>query len=166
MYRTITDFINDWKTESEATLQIFEVIEEGKKTEKLNENVRSLERLAWHITQSLTEMPHKAGLIEIDTLDNKSIPSTLIEIISTYKKYSQLLMKAVEDNWTDNDLLTTINMYGEDWTKGKILTVLITHQIHHRAQMTIIMRMLDIKVPGIYGPSKEEWIKYGMASMD
>ncbi len=166
MYRTITDFINDCNTESEATLQIFEVIAEDKKSKKLNENVRSLERLAWHITQSLTEMPHKAGLIEIDFLDNKSIPSTLVEIISTYKKYSQLLLKAVEDNWTDIDLLTTINMYVEDWTKGKILTVLINHQIHHRAQMTIIMRLLEIKVPGIYGPSKEEWTKYGMAAME
>lgn len=166
MYRTIADFTDDWTTESEATLQIFEVIEEDKKAEKLNENIRSLERLAWHITQSLTEMPHKAGLMESDFLDNQSIPASIAEIIETYKNYSGLLQQSVKDNWTDSDLLTTINMYGEDWTKGKILTVLINHQIHHRAQMTIIMRLLDIKVPGIYGPSKEEWIKYGMAPME
>jgi uncharacterized damage-inducible protein DinB len=166
MYRTITDFTNDWKTESEATLQIFEVITDDKKAEKLNDNVRSLDRLAWHITQSLTEMTHKAGLIEIDFPDNKSIPSTLVEIINTYKKYSQFITKAVEDKWTNNDLLTEVNMYGENWTRGKILTVLINHQIHHRGQMTIVMRLLGMKVPGVYGPSKEEWIKYGMASME
>jgi uncharacterized damage-inducible protein DinB len=31
-------------------------------------------------------------------------------------------------------------MYGEMWAKGKILAVLIGHQAHHRAQMTVLMR--------------------------
>jgi len=28
--------------------------------------------------------------------------------------------------------------------------------------MTIVMRLQNIEVPGTYGPSKEEWIKFGM----
>lgn len=53
-------------------------------------------------------------------------------------------------------------MYGEMWKKGKILAILINHQSHHRAQLTVLMRQAGLKVPGVYGPSKEEWGEYGM----
>lgn len=32
----------------------------------------------------------------------------------------------------------------------------ISHMIHHRAQLTIYLRQLDAKVPGLYGPSADE----------
>jgi len=30
------------------------------------------------------------------------------------------------------------------------------HIIHHRAQLTVYLRMLDIPIPGLYGPSADE----------
>jgi uncharacterized damage-inducible protein DinB len=52
-------------------------------------------------------------------------------------------------------------MYGEKWTRGVTARVLLNHQTHHRGQMTILMRQAGLKVPGVYGPSKEEWAEYG-----
>jgi uncharacterized damage-inducible protein DinB len=57
-------------------------------------------------------------------------------------------------------------MYGEKWKLGKILFSLVTHQAHHRAQMTVLIRFVGLKVPGIYGPSKEEWAAFGMPAME
>jgi uncharacterized damage-inducible protein DinB len=57
-----------------------------------------------------------------------------------------------------------IPMYGEKWTRGFTLYVLIAHQSHHRGQMTVLMRQAGLKVPGVCGPSKEEWAAYGMAA--
>ena len=37
-----------------------------------------------------------------------------------------------------------------------VLNVLIRHQIHHRGQMTILMRQAGVVVPSVYGPSREE----------
>jgi hypothetical protein len=34
--------------------------------------------------------------------------------------------------------------------------LLINHMIHHRAQLTVYYRMLDVPVPGLYGPSADE----------
>jgi uncharacterized damage-inducible protein DinB len=34
--------------------------------------------------------------------------------------------------------------------------LLISHMIHHRAQLTVYYRMLDVPVPGLYGPSADE----------
>ena len=166
MYRKIEDFITDWKAEEAFTIKIFSKVTEEIKAIKANENIRSLERLAWHITQTLTEMPSKADIIESDVLENKPIPGHFSELIDIYKKHSQNLTKLLAKNWTDADLTEIIEIYGQQWEKRKILGVMAKHQAHHRAQMTILMRLQNIEVPGIYGPSKEEWIKFGMQPQD
>jgi uncharacterized damage-inducible protein DinB len=35
-------------------------------------------------------------------------------------------------------------------------TFVMNHLIHHRAQLTIYMRMIDVPMPGMYGPSADE----------
>jgi uncharacterized damage-inducible protein DinB len=59
-----------------------------------------------------------------------------------------------------------ISAYGQTWKKGMILKMLNGHQIHHRGQMTVLMRQAGLKVPGVYGPSKEEWAAYGMPAQE
>lgn len=162
MYRKIADFIADWKAEEEITSNIFSRIPDEYLSSKVAGNIRSLGRLAWHITQTLTEMPHKAGIIEKDFLENELIPETFGEITRIYKKHSEQLVELLIANWMDADLTEIIEIYGHDWEKRKILSALINHQIHHRAQMTVLMRLQNLDVPGIYGPSKEEWAIYGM----
>lgn len=166
MYRKIEDFIEDWKAEESATLKIFGSIPDSAKATKAAEHVRSLERLAWHITQTLTEMPSKAGLVEEDVLEHEPIPASFKDIIADYKERSGILMDLVQKKWTDSGLTEKIEMYGEQWERRKILSVMVLHQVHHRGQMTALMRVFDLKVPGIYGPSKEEWGTYGMPAME
>lgn len=166
MYCSIEDFVVQWKTEESATLKIFESVYDEVLNHKANEDMRSLGRLALHITQTLTEMPHKAGLVDEDKLENMPIPESMLEIINTYKQCSALLLGELEKRWKDDDLTRTIEIYGEQWECRKVLSVLVLHQVHHRGQMTALMRMLGLKVPGIYGPAKEEWSKYGMPAME
>jgi len=33
--------------------------------------------------------------------------------------------------------------------------VILHHSIHHRAQLTVYLRLLDVPVPGTYGPSAD-----------
>ncbi len=39
---------------------------------------------------------------------------------------------------------------------GVLRGMVISHMIHHRAQLTMYYRMLDVPVPGLYGPSADE----------
>ncbi len=166
MYSNLSDFITDWKAEASFTLKIFEAIPDELILTTVSDNVRSLGRLAWHITQTLTEMPHKAGVVDEDNLDNLPIPESFAKISDIYALYSEALIKNLEQKWSGTDLTESIEIYGQQWEKRKLLSVLITHQIHHRAQMTIVMRLLELNVPGIYGPSKEEWGQFGMEAQD
>jgi uncharacterized damage-inducible protein DinB len=52
-------------------------------------------------------------------------------------------------------------MYGRPWIKGNVLGNFLLHQAHHRGQLSTIMRFADLKVPGVFGPSKDEWTTLG-----
>jgi uncharacterized damage-inducible protein DinB len=32
----------------------------------------------------------------------------------------------------------------------------LNHMVHHRAQLGVYLRLNDVKVPGVYGPSADE----------
>jgi uncharacterized damage-inducible protein DinB len=166
MYRTIKDFIEDWKEEEMLSIKIFLKINDKIKAKKASANTRSLDRLAWHITQTITEMPYKAGIMDKDHLDGLAIPDSMEIIIKTYQKYSEELIDLLAKKWTNTGLTEKIEIYGQQWERRKILHILVKHQTHHRGQMTTIMRLLDQDVPGIYGPSHEEWSQYGMEAQE
>jgi uncharacterized damage-inducible protein DinB len=166
MYRRIEDFQKEWKSQQGYTVKTFSTITEETKGIKISDHVRSLERLAWHITQTLTEMGSHAGLFEQNVLGDLPIPATFAEIIGTYQQYAELFGKAVTSKWTDSSLEDNLDMYGQQWTRGQLLSIVIGHESHHRSQMSVIMRMVGLPVPGIYGPSKEEWESMGMPALD
>lgn len=93
------------------------------------------------------------------------MPLTAAEIADTYAAAARSVAEQVSANWTDETLMQTDEMYGETWSRGQTLLYLIAHQTHHRGQMTILMRQAGLPVPGIYGPSKEEWAAMGMPAM-
>jgi uncharacterized damage-inducible protein DinB len=35
-------------------------------------------------------------------------------------------------------------------------TIMMSHLVHHRAQLGVYYRLLDIPVPGVYGPTADE----------
>lgn len=37
-----------------------------------------------------------------------------------------------------------------------VRNIVINHLVHHRGQLTVYMRLLDIPVPGIFGPSADD----------
>ncbi|XZF15833.1 DinB family protein [Chitinophagaceae bacterium MMS25-I14] len=162
MFRKLEDFFNTWAYESEATLKIFNSLTDASLQQAVYTEGRTLARLANHIIQTLTEMPHNAGLPVEE--QNPSF-TTVAELTAAYAKASEAMMAAVKAAWTDESLDESRNMYGEEWKNGATLFILITHQTHHRGQMTVLMRQAGLKVPGVYGPSKEEWAAYNMPAM-
>ena len=128
--------------------------------------MRSAGRLAWHITLSMSEMISRTGL-SIGTIDrNEPVPEQAERIYLTYADLSAALTAAVRQQWNDDSLDEEISMFGENWQKRKVLASLIKHQIHHRGQLTIVMRQAGLKVAGVYGPSFEEWASMGMKPME
>lgn len=165
MIRKLEDFYSEWAYESESTLKLFALIDEKHFHEQIHPKVRALSRLAFHITNTVGEMMEHTG-IHVDGFEaDEDVYWTKQELIDKYKQYSSSLVEQLKKNWTDADLETKDNMYGEEWKRGTTLNVLIKHQSHHRGELIVIMRVLGMPVAGMYGPCAEEWSAMGMEAM-
>jgi uncharacterized damage-inducible protein DinB len=162
MYRTIKDFEDAWRHESTSTLKMLNALTDASLEQPVTDGHRTLGRIAWHVTVTVPEMADKMG-IGIEEFDcNAPVPKTAKAIVDAYLLVSKKLSERVRLDWEDDTLETTVDMYGETWKRGFGLKALVDHQIHHRGQMTVLMRQAGIKVPPLYGPAKEEWSQYGM----
>ena len=162
MFRIVEDFLNAWKYERESTLKVLSVLTDESLTQEVSSGGRNIARLAWHIAHSVPEMLNRTNLNISGAEHSSPAPSSAQEIVSEYELASQSAAEEVKKHWKDTTLLEEDEMYGMQWKRGATLSILINHQAHHRGQLTILMRQAGLKVPGVYGPSKEEWVAYGM----
>ena len=165
MYRTIKDFKSDWQQETESTLKIFHSLTDASLSQKVTSSGRSLGFLAWHITMTMAEMGGRTGLRVSGPEEKAPVPAHTATLVKAYETAAQSLLNEVKNNWTDETLGETVDMYGEQWTRGFALSSLLRHQTHHRGQMTVLMRQAGLRVPGVCGPSHEEWAQWGMPAM-
>jgi uncharacterized damage-inducible protein DinB len=161
MFLTIDQFSSVWKGETAATLRLFDALTDESLTKPDRPDVRNLGRAAWHIVTTYPEMGGLMGITFDSVTAKDAIPASADQIRQAYRNVSETVLKTVS-NWTDADLLKKDEMYGETWERGKSLWAFLAHEIHHRGQMTIMMRLAGLKVPGLYGPSQEEWKQHGM----
>jgi uncharacterized damage-inducible protein DinB len=162
MYRTVQDFLADWTQENDSTIKVYKNLTDASLKQKVSAEGRSLGRLAWHIVLTLGEMGEKAGLNVNAPPENAPNPNMASAIVEAYEKAGTSLATELKQKWNDGMLFEEIDMYGQKWTRSATLASIIKHQIHHRAQMTVLMRQAGLKVPGVYGPSREEWSQFGM----
>ena len=166
MFRSIDDFDRVWTSERASSIKVMQALTDASLGQPVSAGGRTLGRIAWHIVQTLGEMGGHAGL-KMEAVDDKAPqPATAGAIAGAYATASEAVSHAVKAGWKDADLPGEIDMYGQKWTRGQALLALIAHEAHHRGQMTVLMRQAGIAVPGVYGPSKEEWGAYGMPAQD
>jgi uncharacterized damage-inducible protein DinB len=162
MFHTLDEFYQTWSYESEATMKIFGALTDTSLQQNVTPEGRNLGILAWHITESISEVIERTGLKVFKPLRENFKKTSPKDLLKIYKTTSDSLIENMKANWTNQSLQIEDDMYGEKWKRLYTLGVLITHQIHHRGQMTVLMRQAGLKVPGIYGPSKEEWSQWGL----
>jgi uncharacterized damage-inducible protein DinB len=161
MFRRIADFEKSWAADSEATLKVFRALTDASLGQSVSPGGRTLGRLAWHITCTLGEMPGHVGLEVASPEQESDPPGSAAAIAAAYEKASRSLLAQIK-SWTDATLDVEDDMYGQRWARGFTLHALLEHQIHHRGQMTVLMRQAGLRVPGIYGPAREDWSAMGM----
>ncbi|UOR03534.1 DinB family protein [Hymenobacter aerilatus] len=88
-------------------------------------------------------------------------PTSQEELLARFDEYSATLRQALQA--TDDEQLTdSFRLHrGEhtlfDWPKATAIRLMgLNHSIHHRGQLTVYLRLLDIPIPGLYGPSADE----------
>jgi len=162
MFRTIDEFVHIWSHEFESTQKIFKHITDKSLSQAVVPGGRTIGILAWHIVTTIPEMMNRTGLSIPMPGEEEHPPARAKEIFDAYNTVAAALLETVRDKWTDASLLIEDDMYGEKWKRGDTLSALVFHQVHHRAQITVLMRQAGLRVPGMYGPSREQWAAMGM----
>jgi len=158
MYRSIEEFLTDWNLEAALTLQVLESLTDASLAQAVSDKqARTLGDLGWHLAGSIGVFFGASGL----TLDGPDYrlptPTQAEDIAEAYRQLSESAKKALQEQWTDAKLSEKLLLFGFiDTTYGGVLTTLVRHQIHHRGQMTILMRQAGLVAPSIYGPNEED----------
>ncbi|WP_027087006.1 DinB family protein [Cohnella panacarvi] len=161
MYASIQLFVQDYEEEATATQKLLDRLTDASLKQEVATGYRTLGHLAWHIACS--GMMVAAAGVKFEHPDERGgIPSSAQAIADAYRKAVPALVEAVKSQWTDADLAAVQNIFGQNWSNGTTLNKFIKHEVHHRGQLTILMRQAGLQVAGIYGPAKEEWSAIGM----
>jgi uncharacterized damage-inducible protein DinB len=164
MFRTIADFQKAWTHEREGTLKVLRALTDDSLGQAVSGDDRTLGRMAWHLAQSISEMMPRTGLTVSDPAQDAPVPTSAAAIAEAYERASKAVGDEISAKWNDASLEVEDEMYGEKWPRGQTLQALVVHQAHHRGQMTVLMRQAGLKVPGVYGPAREEWASLGMTA--
>jgi uncharacterized damage-inducible protein DinB len=162
MFLSIESFLQIWEYEASSTQKILDTLTDESLHQSVAKDHRTLGRIAWHIVGTTHEMMSRTGLRFDAPEEGGGVPASAREIADAFRQSNEAFVAALKEQWNDSTLLEERNMYGFTWKNGYTLFVLITHLVHHRGQMTVLMRQAGLKVPGVYGPSREEWADMGM----
>jgi uncharacterized damage-inducible protein DinB len=161
---TITQFFEkQLKEEAETTRKMLKIIPEDKYDWKPHQKSMSVRRLAAHLAElpGWIPMAIDTDVLDFSANDYKATPfKDNIELLSIFevnqKKAEEALPKTTDEYlqniWTmkDGDQVFMAA------TKEYVIRMALSQTIHHRAQMGVFLRLLNIPIPGSYGPSADE----------
>ena len=118
-----------------------------------------------YLTLLVAEIPlwirHMIVDSEIDFVTFKHVsPKTTAEMVAHYDDNIKAAREALEAT-NDEDLQNTFSLKANGqvlYTSPKLADIgaTLNHWVHHRGQLTVYMRLNDIPVPSIYGPSADD----------
>lgn len=124
----------------------------------------TVEKLATHITMLPQFIARILTSDEIDFATPVFAPekfTTAAEMVASFNahaaKSKEVLATAQDEEFGKPFTLRRGDIVFFTLPKMAVIRSLaISHVIHHRAQLQVYLRMLDISVPGFYGPSADE----------
>jgi len=164
MYTSVEQFKKDYGHESATTAKVLgNVTDDSLSTCKSSDDPQTnICQLGWHIATAPDAILGQAGLnIHNPAKGSWVAPegTNSASIVDTYKKAAQDVLEQV-GKWSDNEMHTVKNFFGMEWPLGAALSALVHHEIHHRGQLSVMMRQAGLTVPSIYGPNKEETAEF------
>ena len=160
--RLVDPLIAELEQEAESTRRVLERIPEARLSWRPHPKSMSLGQLALHIA---TTPGGVAQIARMDTMEKPQFdrpePTSKREVLEAL---AQSLESAMEFLRGLDDARAT-----QTWTMmaegkpifslpriGLVRTIMLNHWYHHRGEMQVYLRLLDVPVPPVYGPTADE----------
>jgi len=160
-------FLWQLEHEAETSRKVIARVPEGRNSWKPHERSRELGYLAALVASMPGWVEFMVNRAEL----NLSDPANEVmrtKAVKTRAELCQMLSEGLArsrkalENTTEDDLMKMwrFRMDGKVVSEGPRYAMIadgaMTHLAHHRGQLTVYLRLLDQKVPAIYGPSADE----------
>ena len=154
-------FARELQAEYDATKKCLEKIPENIYSYKPHPKSMELGYLALLVAEiPLWIFTHiKEGIIDFATYKRFQLSTSgvlLQHFEDSFKKAVQALQEVTDDKLEDKFTLQNGGQVLMSTSKKESVGSSINHWVHHRGQLTVYMRLNDIPVPSIYGPSADE----------
>jgi len=156
-------FLKEMEQEAQTTRKMLQRVPTDKFQWRPHLKSMTMQQLATHIAELPTWVTMVLNTSELDFAKNEYKPAVINnteELLEYFEKNlkegKQSLEKATEEallpDWT---LRNGDQIYSVD-KKYEVIRMAYCQIVHHRAQLGVFLRLLDIPIPGSYGPSADE----------
>ncbi|MGN8070844.1 DinB family protein [Mucilaginibacter sp. 22184] len=160
---TIAELLKEMELEAQTTRKMLAIIPNDKYEWQPHEKSMTVQRLANHIAEIPGWVTMALTTDELDLAHNpyKFEPHNNTEgVLGFFEKslesgkihLAQASDEDLEKSWTlryDGKLISVR-------TKAEVIRMAYSQTVHHRAQMGVYLRLLNVPIPGSYGPSADE----------
>lgn len=159
----IQSLLKEMNQEAETTRKMLSRVPDDKYDWQPHEKSMSIRRLATHIAELPSWVSMALNTSGLDFASNPySVPTInntkdlLVYFEQSLSEGRSRLEQATEDelegNWTlrNGDQIYSVN------SKADVIRMSYSQVIHHRAQLGVYLRLLNVPIPGSYGPSADE----------
>ena len=156
-------FLKELDAESRTTRKMLERVPTDKFDWKPHQKSMTIRQLATHVAELPSWISMALTTDELDFAANPYTPEVIDntgELLAYFERAladgrAHLLSgreEQLEDPWT---LRNGEEIYSTT-SKAEVIRMSLSQIIHHRAQLGVYLRLLDIPIPGSYGPSADE----------
>jgi len=155
--------LTEFDAEMASTRKLLERVPEAKSDWKPHEKSKSLGDLATHVANLLSFLPLIAKHDEFDAMNFQRPPkfsttAKLLELFDEKVKAGREALAGIPDSLMPQTW--SLKRGGQTFISRPRAAVIrgltMSHHIHHRGQLTVYLRMLDVPLPGMYGPTADE----------
>ncbi|HWS71504.1 MAG TPA: DinB family protein [Thermoanaerobaculia bacterium] len=157
-------FIAELTNEAKTTRRVLERVPESELAWRPHPRSMSLGQLAYHIAA----LPRGiADLLAELSVEPPRVPlPENVPVAEILANLEQNIPYATERlaSWGDAGLAAMWRMTRGDRTllelprAAMVRSVMLNHWYHHRGQLTVYLRLLDVPLPSVYGPSADEQV--------
>lgn len=159
----IQKFLKELKQEANTTRRMLQIVPTDKYGWKPHEKSMTIKSLATHIAELPNWISMTLNTSELDFAKNpykQDDVNTTSELMDYFEKsladgISQL-ENAKEEQLADMWTLRNGDEIYNTSTKEEVIRMTYCQIVHHRAQLGVFLRLLNIPIPGSYGPSADE----------
>ena len=156
--------INELQMEAANTRKMLEIVPADKFDWKPHEKSMLLKSLATHVAElsGWSAMVVKEDELDLMKMDYKPSPVTSTQdLLDVHEKAVNKSVEAIH-SMQEADLMKPWTLRKGEQVIFQLPKVAVlrgmcyNHLYHHRGQLSVFLRLLDIKIPGMYGPSADE----------